>query len=195
MGSKVVELIINYIEKIREDCLSKNRIYRPKEKEKIKLLIIGESPPINGNYFYSYDENKKIITTRKRVSSQVFRALGLEGVTYKQAYQFLMDKGFYLMDLCDYSINFLSEEVKVNIIKSRINEFFESEFNQVKRLLAKDCEKILFLPQKTLKTMEREGLLEKLVELIGQDVKIIEFSGLEDELKRSKVIEKMKSDC
>lgn len=149
------------------DSLAKNREH-VKFLDRIRILVIGESPPIKGKYFYSYCENRKINSTYKtKVSSQVFRAFSLREAINKAAYQFLQDEEFYLMDLCDYPIGFFPYKIRTKMIEFRLDSFFEPEFHRIKPLLTKDCEKILFLPTGTLKALKREQILEKIVKILG----------------------------
>lgn len=79
--------------------------YKP---EDVKVMLIGESPPKSGKFFYKGDSILYFATVEAFTS-----AYTRSFKTHLEFLDFFKEKGFYLDDLCHYPINKLNESKKI----------------------------------------------------------------------------------
>ena len=85
------------IQKIRES-------WKP---ETVKVLVVGESPPANGTFFYCGDSNLY------RYTKEAFEeAFGVEWRSTEEFLSFFRECGCYLVDLCDDPVNGLDDRLR-----------------------------------------------------------------------------------
>jgi hypothetical protein len=188
MSSSGVDIIIKILKEHGDRCNRINMEFRPEGL--IKYLIIGESPPSNGTYFYI---PKKLRQNSKSLPSQVFSSLlglqeGIDKFSYERYLNRLKSKfQFYLIDLCQIPINFLFSKNRVKVIRAEFNRFI-LKFDFLE--LSPDTHKILVLPASVIneiKLPENREFLLKLIGIIGiQEEEICRFSDLERKLKNLK---------
>jgi hypothetical protein len=129
------------------ECIELKTKYLPDDK--IEFLIIGESPPVSGNYFYKPINLKR---GSARIPAQVFRIFfNLDGVSneeYKKCLNELKIKyHLYLDDLSEFPVNDYTASERVNVICSSLDNLND----RIKKLNFSDsCQKVLVLPKRTL---------------------------------------------
>ncbi len=86
-----------------------DKIYKNAKPEIIKVLLIGESPPIQEKNFFYFAPNSDLYNFTKEAFENVY------GDKIKESKNFLgffKSKGFFLDDLCHEPINDIREEYK-----------------------------------------------------------------------------------
>ena len=172
--------IDNHVEnrrKLRKAC---------KPQTPIKFLVIGESPPKSGEYFYKPTDLRK---GSKRLPAQIFRAIFKADEAYKATYEEYLNRlqqqyAFYLDDLSEIPLNCIDTETRIEMINSGLDSLI-SRINSLQ--LSADCQKTLVLPVKTLSelTQNNKELFQKIIEALNltrDDV--CSFSELEYHISR-----------
>ena len=146
----------NLVKSLREHakrCEKINTGYIPEGP--IKFLIIGESPPADGTYFYI---PKKLKKNSKTIPGQVFRAVfdinrEVAEDEYEQCLNNLQSKyKLYLVDLCSYPINCFTTKYRIRFILSEFENFIKI---YEKLWLDANAQKILVLPSNTIKELKK----------------------------------------
>ncbi len=106
-----MDIIINSnIEKIRTS-------YKP---DKVRILLVGESAPMAGDFFYFGDSLCKYT---KSAFAKVYPEVGLQ--TIQDFLNFLKEKGVYLDDICLMPINKLDERERKQCIENSVSSLAE----------------------------------------------------------------------
>lgn len=93
--------------------------------EKILILMVGESPPTNGTFFYKC--NSRLFHETKKVFGEIFNTQwrGCDDLL-----NFFKKKGFYLVDMCSKPVNQLDNAKRrsllvkgIPMLKSRIQKW------------------------------------------------------------------------
>lgn len=134
------------------DCEAAANEYPPLDS--LRLVIIGESPPIKPAYFYIPCNLGK----KNNLPAMVFRALfRAEGSIDEQQYrQYLKDfqkARFFLTDLCRYPVNSFESTFRMAFIQSEL-QHFELQFKKLS--LSPSCECVLVLPKGTLDELNKK---------------------------------------
>jgi hypothetical protein len=102
--------------------LSARDKWKPKE---LKILIICESPPASGAYFYfpvTTGRDSLFNATMKALDIYPERKIMPKGLDKKRLLAKFQARGFFLIDVCYTPINKLSIEVKKRAIAMRVPE-------------------------------------------------------------------------
>jgi hypothetical protein len=90
------------------------RAYKP---DKVRLLMVGESPPAKGGFFYLKDRKILMVT----YTGQAFQRA--HGLTFRDNEQFLnyfKECGCYLDDLCTFPVDDLSASEREKCLRDSI---------------------------------------------------------------------------
>lgn len=79
--------------------------------QKVKVLMVGESPPQSGKFFYTGDD---LTDKTKEAFSWVFMDV-LDQSTYEEFLDFFKKQGFYLDDLCLEPVNGKDENTRIKM--------------------------------------------------------------------------------
>jgi hypothetical protein len=155
-----------------EEYIEECKILKTKRipNNKIKYLVIGESPPISMNYFY---KPMSLKMNSPRIPAQIFRAFyeknGVDKFTYEKLLDDLQEnKRFYLDDLSEYPLDDYESKDRVEkIIESLIE--FHARFKNFN--LDYKCCKVLVLPKQTIEEFKN-------TKTINSWYKILKYIGL-----------------
>lgn len=148
-------------------------------RDKIELLIIGESPPISKKYFYIPDN-----LSYQSLPAKIFRVLfsagsSIDEIECKDYLIEFQHKNFLLTDLCSFPIDCFTSSIRAEIIENEIFTFLET-FNSLN--FSAMCNTVLVLPSGTFKELKKKkykttwNLLEK------QNLPIIKWGEIEKHL-------------
>jgi hypothetical protein len=167
-----MELIDSFTAKAkvhRDRCIEASLMYVPEKP--IQCLVIGESPPISGSYFYIPENSPK----PQSLPAKVFRAyLKVTGrITERRYSEFLselQDRGFYLIDLCTLPINQFCPQFRSEFI---IDEFESFRPRYLNLILSETAVKILLLPSRKALENGKDNFLSVLLPFLGIDAQSI----------------------
>ena len=77
------------------------------QPQRIKLLLIGESPPAQANNFFFYAPNSDLYNFTKKAFENVYKDKISE---YPAFLNFFMDLCCFLDDLCEEPVNYISDK-------------------------------------------------------------------------------------
>jgi hypothetical protein len=192
MGSKphsAIQDLLGRIEAQQKKCIRAARKYIPKGK--VTTLLIGESPPSSGSYFYlvpfSYCRGQslpaKVFRSMSVCRPVLERSSGkLNGSAYRECLALLKDNGFFLMDLCPYPIDAFTSRYRIDHIRANLRQFV-ARFNSLRK--APNINIVLVLPHGTLRILKREKeILARLRQSGLHGMRVVPWSALEDTLKK-----------
>lgn len=176
--------IAEQMEKQRLSCEAAAKRYLPKGP--IEYLLIGESPPISGSYFYKADDLRP---KAQSLPAKVFRGFfgtntGLSKPECERCLEKLRDKKFFLTDWCPYPIDMFTASHRVTFLRDELAHFvprYES------LSLSTSAHVIMVLPSATRKELNRKPNRDVLrrLEAIGVTEKcFVAWSQLEEVLSR-----------
>lgn len=91
--------------------------YRP---ERVKLLLVGESPPSNGRFFY---QRSAMTTFTSRPFEKVFDVQFLDN---QEFLQFFKEKGCFLEDLSHDPVDKLPKKEREERLQAAVSDFAET---------------------------------------------------------------------
>jgi hypothetical protein len=146
----------------------------------IKLLIIGESPPYSGDYFYVPKKN----CHHNSMPAKIFKSLyPNKSYNTKSDYNDFKNDSFFLMDLFEFPIDILTHKVRSELIILSFVSFFK-RFKRLK--LNSNCYIIVVLPQKTSNILLHDINFKQKIQNCNiknaQKLKIATWKSLESEL-------------
>jgi hypothetical protein len=126
-------------------CEKSAKKYFPKNK--IELLLVGESPPIGETYFYIPEDLRR---SAQGLPAKIFRALfDAHRIDKRKCEKYLrkfQNRKFLLIDLIPFPIDGLTSSFRAEIIEKEISLFSK----RVRKLrLSSSCKKLLVLPSGT----------------------------------------------
>ncbi|MGA7877996.1 MAG: hypothetical protein WCA08_20225 [Desulfoferrobacter sp.] len=150
----------------------------------IQYLLIGESPPISGSYFYIPEDIRR---KAQSLPAKVFRSfLGIKGGVDKHDYEkHLLRLGamnFFLIDLSTIPTDAFAYNYRKQIIVAEFHSFCTryAELN-----LSANVKKLVLLPGVTLRVLEngKDGFFENLLDLIKiEKTKICTWGNVEQKI-------------
>jgi len=151
MGSHIYIEIAERAEQKRKLCEKYAHEYFPRDK--IELLIVGESPPIGKKYFYIPEDLRY-----QGLPAKIFRVLFSAGTKIDkiQCKDYLLEfqkRNFLLTDLCPFPIDCFVSSIRAEFIEKEVLIFLE-KFNSLN--LSAMCNKVLVLPSGTYKELKKK---------------------------------------
>lgn len=150
----------------------------------IKLLVIGESPPYSGDYFY-VPKNK---CNHNSLPAKIFKSL-YPNKSYhtKSDYNDLLNDfkndSFFLMDLVEFPVDILTHKVRAELIILSFDSFCK-RFKRLK--LDSNCYILVVLPKETYDILHQNNDLKQKIRDCNiqsiQKLKITTWKSLESEL-------------
>ena len=121
--------------------------------QKIKVLMVGESPPQSGEFFYTGDD---LTDKTQEAFAWLFMDVALDCTTHEDFLNFFKKSGFYLDDLCLEPVNGITDDV----IRNQVRDTWVSSLAQ--RMKEYDPQAIIFILKGARKqfeaAVERAGL-------------------------------------
>jgi len=150
--------------------------------EKIKLLIVGESPPLTGAYFYIPENLRR---RHQGLPAKIFRALfnadtKIDEEQCKYYLQEFQKHNFLLLDLLSFPVDCFVSTIRIEFIGKHISDFI-NRYNSLE--LSKSCNKILILPSGTCKELYLKKNKTILNEFRDRDFRIINWGETETVLR------------
>lgn len=167
----------------RDRCLVAGPQYLPANP--IEYLLIGESPPMSGSYFYIPEDIRR---KGQSLPAKVFRSfLGVKGGVDEQRHEQclieLQARNFFLVDLSTIPIDLFVHEYRKGVIVSEF-EYFCSRYENL--TLSTNVKQLLLLPAQTYAALEKSGggFLEKLLNFIKiEESSICTWSNIEQKIR------------
>jgi hypothetical protein len=152
------------MENQRRSCEEAAQDYLPDGE--IKHLLIGESPPISGSYFY---KPEGLGRKAQSLPAKVFRAFfgrenGLSRSACEDYLLRLKGEKFFLIDWCPYPIDMFTGPHRVPFLRREISQFLK-RYSSLS--LSPDVTVFLVLPSATVKELRRRANRD-LIEQLGR---------------------------
>jgi len=179
MGSHIYIEIAESAEQKRKLCEKYAHEYFPKDK--IELLIVGESPPIGETYFYIPEDLRR---RHQGLPAKIFRVLfgATTRIDKVQCEQFLKEfqkRNFLLTDIVPFPIDCFISPIRAEIIEKEIHTFSD-KMNSLQ--LSALCSKLLILPSGTYRALKANKYVNILNTLNSFGFKIIKWGDAEVQL-------------
>jgi hypothetical protein len=163
-------------------CEAAAQGYLPKGQ--IEYLLIGESPPISGSYFYKPEDLRR---KAQSLPAKVFRGFfgangGLSKPAFERCLDRLRDKKFFLTDWCPYPVDVFTPSHRVSCLKRELPSFLK-RFRSLP--LSQSALVFMVLPGATLKELRRKSnrdILQQLETIGVMDEHFVAWSQLEKAL-------------
>lgn len=180
MNTSILDELADKMVQRETVCNEAANLYKPRE---IKLLLIGESPPITENYFYkmnNYDNRGQSLPAK------VLRGLLGEQTkfcreTHLTGLKSLKSSGIFLSDICAFPIDAFSAQYRVKFIEKSIPDLE----TKMQDLETGKNEIIWVLPSATRKelSLKKHMKLRKNLEELGlSDNNFVQWSNIENVL-------------
>ena len=183
---QVIEKLAAKIQAQGKTCAEEAQKYLPEAP--VEMLLIGESPPTSGSYFYI----PKDPCWPQSLPGKVFRSmLDVEGKITKSIYVNCLERlrrsRFFLMDLCSYPIDAFTSPYRVEHIRAELGNFID-RFDALCK--SPKIEIVFVLPTGTKRELEKKNNQDIMKKLRGNGLsrtKIVPWGDLEKTLAKKKV--------